>query len=204
MFDTTYSTIAAVSEGLFTDRGSRFISIAAPVKSEAEVKNILQQVKRDHPRANHHCYAFRLGPSKSVFRFSDDREPAGTAGKPIFGVIQANDLSDIVIVVSRIFGGTLLGVPGLINAYRSAAANAVANARIISAQIMEKYRLTFGYDIRYQILELVKYAGAIIVRRDESERCMLDIELPKPAAESMLQEIRNNYLLKEQCQIEVL
>ena len=204
MFEFTYHTIAAASSGLYTDRGSRFISLAAPVQQESHVKDLLQQVRREHPKANHHCYAFRLGPSKSVYRFSDDREPAGTAGKPIFGVIQSHDLSDILIVVSRIFGGSLLGVPGLIQAYRSAAAAAISNARIISAQILEKYRLQFGYEYRYGILDLVKQAKANILFREESDECLLDIELPKQAAEILLSGIRNNHILKDHCQIKVL
>jgi uncharacterized YigZ family protein len=204
MFEETYITIAAPAAGLFSDRGSKFISLAAPVRSESEVKNILQQVRSEHPKANHHCYAFRLGPSKSVYRFSDDREPSGTAGKPIYGVIQAQDLTDIIIVVSRIFGGALLGVPGLIHAYRSAAISAAGNAQIITAYIMEKYRLRFGYSVQHGIMELVKSTKARIISRQESDECMIEIELPKKDAGVLLEGIRLNHILREQCEINVL
>ena len=127
-----------MTEGEFRDRGSRFMAYAYPVKDEAEIKNIVSNIRKEQPKANHHCYAYRLGPGNAVFRYSDDREPSGSAGKPIYGVIQANDLTDVLIVVTRYFGGTLLGIPGLINAYREAAANAIKSATIISKQITEK------------------------------------------------------------------
>ncbi len=204
MFEDSYITIEAPAAGLFSNRGSRFISLAAPVRTENDVKEMLQKVRSDHPKANHHCYAFRLGPSKSVFRYSDDREPSGTAGKPIYGVIQANDLTDIIIVVSRIFGGTLLGVPGLIYAYREAARSAIVNAKIITAFIMEKYRLRFEYAIQFGIMDLIKQTGARILKRQESDECILEIELSKPDAGLLLEKIRNNYLLKENCEIKVI
>ena len=204
MFEHTYLTIAARSEGIFTDRGSKFISLAAPVKTEQEVKELLQHAKSEHPKANHHCYAFRLGPSKSVFRYSDDREPSGTAGKPIYGVILSNDLTDIVIIVSRIFGGSLLGVQGLIQAYRSSAAAAIANAEIVTAEVMEKYRLRFGYPVRHDILDLVKQMNGKIVSRIETDDCEIDIEISKTAADNLLSIIRKNHLLKDHCSIKVL
>lgn len=204
LFDDNFYTIENPSTGIYKDRGSRFEGFAIPVKNETAVKLLLSKIKKEHPKANHHCYAFRLGPAKAIFRFSDDREPAGSAGKPIYGVIQSNDLTDILIVVVRYFGGTLLGVPGLINAYRTAAAEAIKNNIIISRLIMEKYRLTFNYDSMNLMMEMIKIAKAAILLNNTGEICNLEIELPRNAAEELILKIRNHYLLKEKCDIQVL
>ena len=145
MFEDTYYTISAPSEGLFKDRGSRFIALAYPVTTEKEIKEIQVSLRKKYHDARHHCYAYRLGYDKSVYRVNDDGEPSGTAGKPIFGQIQSKDLTNIFIVVIRYFGGTLLGVSGLINAYRSAAADAIEHAQIIQKTIMDLYEISFEY-----------------------------------------------------------
>src|SRR5258705_6714827 len=118
--DDVYKTIASMAKGSFRDRGSKFIAEAFPVTTEQEMKKNLSEAKKKHHKANHHCYAMRLTPDKNNFKCSDDREPSGSAGKPILNVLLSNELTDVLVVVSRYFGGTLLGVPGLINAYRSA------------------------------------------------------------------------------------
>ncbi|MDP2112754.1 MAG: YigZ family protein, partial [Bacteroidota bacterium] len=129
--EDTYKTIEKPSEGLFKDKGSKFISFAFPVNSEDEIKDIVQSIKKEHHSARHHCYAWRLGADHLHFRANDDGEPSSTAGKPILGQIQSFDLTNILIVVVRYFGGTLLGVSGLINAYRSAALDAINQAEIV-------------------------------------------------------------------------
>ena len=126
-----YLSIEKRSEGIYKDRGSKFLAFAFPVYQEDEIKDILAELRKEYHDARHHCYAYRLGASKEIYRVNDDGEPSSSAGKPIFGQIQSNDLSNILIVVVRYFGGTLLGVGGLINAYRSAAADALINASII-------------------------------------------------------------------------
>jgi len=120
LFDDSYRTIEKPAEGVFRDRGSKFIAFAYPINSESELKNILSQLKSEHPKANHHCWAIRLGLDRSVFRINDDGEPSGTAGRPILNTLLSHNLTNVAVIVVRYFGGTLLGVPGLINAYKTA------------------------------------------------------------------------------------
>ncbi len=127
----SYLTIEKNTEGLFKDKGSKFLAFAYPVEEEEEIKEYIQALKKEHYSARHHCYAWRLGAEKTHFRANDDGEPSSTAGKPILGQIQKNDLTNILIVVVRYFGGTLLGVSGLINAYRGAAADVINNSIIV-------------------------------------------------------------------------
>lgn len=154
--EDSYNTIEEPSEGLFKDKGSRFISYAFPVNSEDEIREIVQIIKKEHHSARHHCYAWRLGASKTNFRMNDDGEPSSTAGKPILGQIQSYDLTNILIVVVRYFGGTLLGVSGLINAYRNAAMDAINNARIIE-KLVEKWLLVeFDYLAMNEVMKIFK------------------------------------------------
>lgn len=204
LFDDSYRTIEAASQGVYKDRGSRFQGLAFPVQNESETKEILNSVKREHPKANHHCYAFRLGPDKIAFRFSDDREPSGTAGKPIFGVIQTNDLTNILIIVVRYFGGTLLGVPGLINAYRSAAAEAVKTGKIITTEIMERYSLNFAYEHLSLVMEMLRTGKAYITSQEVNNRCIIKIELSKNLADALITKIASHYILKDHCEIKVI
>ena len=120
LFEDTYQTIEFPAEGIFRDKGSKFIAYAYPFKDEANLKDIIADLKSQHPKARHHCYAYRLSPDRSVFRVNDDGEPSGTAGRPILNVLLSMDVTNILVVVVRYFGGTLLGVPGLINAYKTA------------------------------------------------------------------------------------
>lgn len=151
-----YKTIEETSEGLFKDKGSRFISYAYQVNSEDEIREIVQAIKKEHHSARHHCYAWRLGANKANFRMNDDGEPSSTAGKPILGQIQSFDLTNILIVVVRYFGGTLLGVSGLINAYRNAALDAINNARIIE-KLVEKWLLVeFDYLAMNDVMKVFK------------------------------------------------
>ena len=131
LFDDSYKTIVNHSEGFFKDRGSKFISHAYPVKTEEDVKGILAQLRKDYYDARHHCYSYILNPDKSAFRINDDGEPSGSAGKPIHGQLLSYDLTNILVVVIRYFGGTKLGIPGLINAYREATRDALNQTEII-------------------------------------------------------------------------
>ncbi len=138
----SYKTIRSVSAGLYKEKGSRFVSAAFPVSDEQEIKKIIECIRKEHHEARHHCYAYLLGSGQSIWRANDDGEPSGTAGRPILGQIKSFGLTNILIVVSRYFGGTLLGVSGLINAYKSAAASALSNAEIIDHIIRESYEIT--------------------------------------------------------------
>lgn len=154
--EDTFKTIEKPAQGLFKEKGSRFISYAFPVTSEAQIREIIQSIKKEHHSARHHCYAWRLGAEKLLFRANDDGEPSSSAGKPILGQIQSFDLTNILIVVVRYFGGTLLGVSGLINAYRQAALDAITEAEI-AEKLVEKWLLIeFSYSVINEVMSVFK------------------------------------------------
>jgi len=152
----TYKSIAAPAEGLFKDNGSRFIARAYPVESEAEIKEIVASLKKEYHDARHHCYAWRLGMDGAAWRANDDGEPSGSAGRPILGQIDSVGLSDILVVVIRYFGGIKLGIPGLIRAYKTSTADALASARVIEKVAGKWYTLHFPYDSLPAVMRLVK------------------------------------------------
>ncbi len=154
--EDTFKTISTPSEGLFKDKGSKFIAYAYPVTSEDQIKEIVQSIKKEHYSARHHCYAWRLGHEKLLFRANDDGEPSSTAGKPILGQIQSFDLTNILIVVVRYFGGTLLGVSGLINAYRNAALEAINQAEIVEKLVEKDLLIEFDYGAMNDVMKLFK------------------------------------------------
>lgn len=152
----TYKTIDSVSKGIFRDKGSRFIAYAIPVNSADEVKSVLESYRKEYHDARHHCYAYLIGYDKSLWRTNDDGEPSGTAGKPILGQINSHDLTNVLIVVIRYFGGTLLGVGGLINAYRTAAAEAIQNGTTVECVVKDYYRLKFPYTSMNEVMKVLK------------------------------------------------
>jgi uncharacterized YigZ family protein len=190
LFDDSYKTLNSPSEGIFKDRGSKFLAFAFPVSNENEVKEILQRLRKEHPGANHHCYAFRLGADKLFFRSNDDGEPSGSAGKPILGQIQSNDLTNIFIAVVRYFGGTLLGVPGLIAAYRGAAADAIANGKIVEKQVMEIYELQFPYAAMNDVMKILKEENLEQWDQDFQLDCKLKFSVRKSKADEILLRIK--------------
>lgn len=151
-----YKTISKVSEGLFKDKGSKFIAYAFPVKSEKDIKEILANLKKQFHDARHHCYAWALGNDGESIRANDDGEPSGTAGKPILGQIHSFELTNVLIVVIRYFGGTLLGAGGLINAYRSAARDALQNASIRKEFLKAVYEIRFPYTEMNNVMKILK------------------------------------------------
>lgn len=156
MESDTYLTIKAFSQGLFKEKGSRFIALAFPVSSQEEIKSILDNIRKEHHAAKHHCFAWVLGQSRQTYRVSDDGEPSGSAGKPILGQINVFDLTNILIVVVRYFGGKLLGVRGLINAYRSAAESAIKNSEITERFTMDYFELIFPYSSVNDVMKIIK------------------------------------------------
>jgi uncharacterized YigZ family protein len=176
LFSDTYKTIASESKGLFRDRGSRFIAIARPVSSQEEIKTILEELRREYHDARHHCYAWMLTPDRQAWRVNDDGEPSGTAGRPIMGQINSRELTNVLVVVIRYFGGTLLGVSGLINAYRSAAEDALSNARVIEKQVNESWLVTFPYTAMNDVMKVMKDEGCSQHSHDYSgEECSAEI-----------------------------
>ena len=156
MFSDTYRTIENEAKGLFKDRGSRFIAIAIPVTTQEEIKSRLEELRKEYHDARHHCYAWVLSPDRQSWRVNDDGEPSGTAGKPIIGQINSRELTNILVVVVRYFGGTLLGVSGLINAYRSAASDALDNATVTERHLTERWLVTFPYAAMNDVMKVLK------------------------------------------------
>lgn len=168
-----YKTIVKPSQGLFKDKGSKFISYAFPVETEEEIKDIIARLRKEHHSARHHCYAWRLGTGNIIFRMNDDGEPSSSAGKPILGQLLRFDLTNILVVVVRYFGGTLLGVSGLINAYKSATADALNNAIIVEKLIYKKYRLDFTYNELNEVMQIIKNENLEITKTQFEEKCRL-------------------------------
>lgn len=204
LFDDTFKTIETAAEGIFRDRGSKFIGIAIPIKSENEFKEHYHQIKKLHSKANHHCYALRLTPDRSIYKMNDDREPSGTAGRPILNILFSSEVTDCGIVVIRYFGGTLLGVPGLINAYKSAAEEALKNSKIVIKEITEQYAFHFNYELMNDIMNLLKNNGAKIFENTFIETCIIKFEVSKSKADSLIKEVNENYLFKDKVIIATL
>jgi uncharacterized YigZ family protein len=185
LFSDSYFTITGPSEGLFRDRGSKFIANAYPVKTEPEIKKYLLALKKEHPSASHHCYAWYLGPDKATYRANDDGEPSNSAGKPILSQIQARDLTNILVVVARYFGGTLLGVNGLINAYKNAAAEALTHAVITEEFILSEYRIEFDFDRMSAVMRILKEFDAKTVSSSYDEKNVIVFRVKKQNAEKL-------------------
>ena len=184
-----YTSIASPSEGLFKDSGSRFIAYAYPISSESDVKPIVDALRKEHHAARHHCFAYRItkvedtleGPAltrEGIWRANDDGEPSGTAGRPILGQIDSKGLQNVLVVVVRYFGGILLGVPGLIRAYKSATADALDKAQLIERTASRRWQITFGYDLMPAVMAELKTEGLEILSRDFSEECNITVEVP--------------------------
>lgn len=156
MFDDTYRTLAAPAEGLYKEKGSKFLAFAYPVHTTDEVKAHLDDLRKQYFDARHHCYAYILGPNKDAWRANDDGEPSGTGGRPIHGQLLSADLTDTLIVVVRYFGGILLGASGLANAYKTAARDAIDHAQIEERTIDVRYRLNFEYALMNDVMRILK------------------------------------------------
>lgn len=177
LFEDQYQTINAPSEGTFRDKGSRFIAYSYPFTDENTLKDILSDVKSSHPKARHHCYAYRLGMDRSVFRINDDNEPAGSAGRPILNTLLSNDLTNILVIVVRYFGGTLLGIPGLINAYKSATQESINNATIIEKHQKDIYRIDFDYLQMNNVMRIIKDEDLDILNQTYDNNCKMEIAI---------------------------
>jgi uncharacterized YigZ family protein len=175
---TKYKTIAGQGTGDFRDRGSKFLAYAWPVKCPADVKERLQFLKKEHPKAVHHCYAYRLGTDGSQYRANDDGEPGGSAGKPILGQIDSLGLTNVMVVVVRYFGGTLLGVPGLINAYKSVTAGALQSVATTEKLIETMVQVNFDYPAMGEVLYLLKQCEATIYKQELQLFCTVLAGIP--------------------------
>ena len=178
-----YYTIEKPATAEFKDRGSKFIAYAFPITDAVDFKKRLQDLKEEHPKAVHHCFAYRLGTDGNNFRSSDNGEPAGTAGKPIMGQIDSKQLTNVAVIVVRYFGGTLLGVPGLINAYKTATALALQTTPVIQKAIEINYRLRFDYTRMNELMTVIKKYGCSVLHQQLELFCTMDIGIPKSTHE---------------------
>lgn len=188
-----YQTILQPGTAEFKDRGSKFIAYAFPINSVEEFKEALEQVKKEHPKATHHCFAYRLGLDGNTFRVSDDGEPSGTAGKPILGQIDSKKVTDTLVIVVRYFGGTQLGVPGLINAYKMATMLVLQVTQVQQKQVEIPYKLQFDYTNMNDVLMIVKQCGASVLKKEIGLFCDFNIGIPSQRVDEVLYRLKDLY-----------
>ena len=193
-----FKSIAELSTGLFKDNGSKFLAFAYPVTTEEEIKAIIQGLKKEYYDARHHCYAYRLGHTGAIWRMNDDGEPSSTAGRPIYGQILSAELSDILVVVVRYFGGIKLGVPGLIRAYKTSTADAIANATIIEKIATEPFRIIFDYLQMNSVMKRLKDLGPSPTDQQFNLSCSLRVDVRLAMIASFLESFNK----LEGCRIE--
>jgi len=190
IFDDTYQTISSTSQGIYKEKGSKFIAHAFPVSSEEDVKEKLSALRKEYHDARHHCYAYCLGPDRAAWRVNDDGEPSGTAGKPIHGQILSKDLTNILIVVIRYFGGIKLGIPGLINAYRAAARDALEQARIVTRTVEEIYETRFGYPVMNEVMKILKEENAGIIEQEFENDCRIRFSIRQSSGSKIISRLQ--------------
>ena len=181
-----YNTIDKEAVAEFKDRGSRFLAYAFPIQSADDFKKRLKALKEEHPKAVHHCFAYRLGTDGTNFRSNDDGEPSGSAGKPILGLLDSKHLTNVAVVVVRYFGGTLLGVPGLINAYKTATSLALQLTPIIERPVLLNYELQFDYTLMNDVMLVVKRFGCPVIQSEIQLFCRMVLGVPKAEEEACI------------------
>jgi uncharacterized YigZ family protein len=186
-----YHTIEKPSTAEFKDRGSRFLAYAFPIASAEEFKKRIRELREEHPKAAHHCFAYRIGTDGNNFRAGDDGEPSGSAGKPILGQIDSKGLTNLAVVVVRYFGGTLLGVPGLINAYKTAASLALQVTPIIKKPVLAVYEIEFDYTRMNDIMMVIKRFGCIILQNETQLFCRMVIGIPMAMLDLCLEKLKD-------------
>jgi uncharacterized YigZ family protein len=186
-----YKTLEAISEGVYKEKGSRFIAVAIPVSTLDEVKTHLERVKKEYYDARHHCYAYHIGEDPGEVRYNDDGEPSGTAGKPIFGQIQSFNLTNILIVVVRYFGGIKLGKGGLIQAYKTAARDAVENGIIINRVWTTSLKISFEYQKMNDVMRVIKEENLKITSQETSEKCVIILEIRRGQLEGIKNKLKS-------------
>lgn len=181
-----YFTIDKTGVAEFKDRGSKFIAYVWPISNTDDFKKQMEFVKKEHPKASHHCFAYRLGLDKNVYRVGDDGEPSGTAGKPILGQIDSKQLTNLLVVVVRYFGGTLLGVPGLINAYKTAASMVLQVTPAVQKPVEVSYRIRFDYTVVNEVMMVVKQCNCTVINQEMQLFCNITIGISKSRLDEVL------------------
>ncbi len=195
-FEDTYRTISTLTEGIYKERGSKFIAFAIPVDTEEEVKIHLAGFKKKFHDARHHCYAYRLGFDKSAFRINDDGEPSGTAGRPIFSQIISNDLTNIMIVVVRYFGGIKLGRGGLVNAYKAAAISALEKSDIVTKVVLDLFEIEFAYESMEEVMKIIKESNINQMSHNYGMNCTMRLSVRKNHANQVYEKLEKIKQLK--------
>lgn len=190
MIPDYYNTIEKPSVAEFKDRGSRFIAFSFPVKDVNDFKEKLAIVKKEHPKATHHCFAYRIGLEGTIYRVSDDGEPSGSAGRPILGQIDSKQVTDVLIIVARYFGGTLLGVPGLINAYKTAAALVLQVTPLVQKPVLINYRVQFNYTQMNDVMTISKQFDCFVSQQEMNLFCSLQLGIPKHRLDEVLYKLK--------------
>jgi uncharacterized YigZ family protein len=196
VFTDSYLTVKQPAQGLFKDKGSKFIGYIFPIQSAEDVKGILAELKAEHPKARHVCWALRLSTDRSVFRVNDDGEPSGTAGKPILNTLLSANLTQVCVAVVRYFGGTLLGVPGLIHAYKEASLAAIKEAEIIEKTIKDRYQIHVPYTQLNKVMKILKDENITILAQDLDTECSLIIEIRQQFVLKIITLLENIYNLR--------
>ncbi|MCK9338772.1 MAG: YigZ family protein [Bacteroidales bacterium] len=196
MFEDTYLTISYPSEGIYREKGSKFIALAFPVVSENEVKDHIVEIKKQYYDARHHCYAYILGANKEAYRMNDDGEPSGTAGRPIYGQLLSKNVTNTLIVVIRYFGGIKLGVSGLINAYKTAAKDALEANTIVEKFIEEYYSISFDPIVMNKVMTLLKKDCVKIFEQKYENQSIINFSVQKKEADSLIDHLTKINQLK--------
>ena len=190
LFEDTYKTIKNRSEGIYKEKSSKFIAVALPVTTENEVKEALALLRKEYYEARHHCYAYVLGFDKAAYRINDDGEPSGTAGRPIHGQLMSKDLTNTLVVVIRYFGGTKLGVSGLINAYKTATKEALDSAEILEKIVSDIYEISFDYLLMNDVMKLLKDENLQQFNQEFETTCNLQFSVRKNDSSRLYESFR--------------
>ena len=200
LFEDEYKTITSKSEGFYKERGSKFISIATPVSNEADVKEFLEKIRKEYHDARHVCFAYIMGFDKNAYRMNDDGEPSGTAGRPIYGQLLSFDLTNTLVAVVRYFGGTKLGVSGLLNAYKTAAHDALNNAEIVTRQITDVYEIVYTYSLMNDVMKIMKEESLEQISSVFGLECTISFQVSKKYSNKIyekfarMENLKINYL----------
>lgn len=186
-----YFTIETSAVAEFKDRGSKFLAYSFPLKNAGDFKTHLQALKKEHPKAVHHCFAYRLGTDGNTFRTSDDGEPGGSAGKPILGQIDSKNVTDILIIVVRYFGGTLLGIPGLINAYKTSTSLVLQCTPMVQKPVEVNYQLQFNYTEMNEVMRIIKQFNCTLLKNEMQLFCLMEVGLPKSQMNEVLSALKD-------------
>jgi uncharacterized YigZ family protein len=192
-----YLSIAAPAQGLYKEKGSKFLAFAYPVEQEEQAQEIIADLKREYFDARHHCYAYRIGHTGDRWRMNDDGEPSSTAGRPIYGQLLSNELSDILVVVVRYFGGIKLGVPGLIRSYKSATVDAIANAEIVEKIAGEFFTITFDYLQMNDVMKVLKEMNITPISQDFDLTCKMDVKVRLTQIEQFYESLKNTQICRK-------